>query len=168
MSLMRHLRSELIKLELDTVEDPEQAADEQTGLRYLRSLKEAVLAEIVDLFGASGSVGNPAKLLTDLVNRERKASTALGHGVAIPHVRTMQAKGMILAFLKSTPGVSFDAPDGRPVHVFFAMVAPPYEDQEYLRVYRSIGKVFSYPRVAEEMMEAYTEGEIRKILRQYL
>ena len=84
MTLMRHIRSELIKLAMDTRQDPELTEDPNGSIRYLRSLKEEILEEIVDLFDATGQVGNRNKLLTDLVNRERKASTALGNGVAVP------------------------------------------------------------------------------------
>jgi len=165
---MRHLRPGLIKLELDTVEDEELAEDPQGSIRYLRGIKEQVLLEIVSLFEADGNVANSRKLFADLLNRERKSSTALGHGVAVPHVRTMQAREMIVAFLMSTPGIHFDAPDDEPVHIFFAMVTPPYQDQTYLKLYRSVAKMFSSPSVPEDLMNARGEGEIRKILRRYL
>jgi len=168
MTLMRHIRSELIKLAMDTRQDPELTEDPNVSVRYLRSLKEEILEEIVDLFDGSGQVGNRNKLLTDLVNRERKASTALGNGVAVPHVRTKQAKTMLVALLRSTEGIYFDAPDEEPVHFFFAMVAPPYEDQTYLKLYRSIAKLFSNEYVVDELKGAENEGELRRVLRQYI
>ena len=73
-----------------------------------------------------------------------------------------------MAFLRSTPGIHFDAPDEEPVHIFFAMVTPPYQDQTYLKLYRSVAKMFSSPSVPEDLINARGEGEIRKILRRYL
>ncbi len=167
MSLMRYLKSELIRLELETKQDPVLSEDPVQGKRYLRELKEKVLDEIAGLFESSGNISNRSKLLTDLINRERKASTALGSGVAVPHVRTMQARQMTIAFLRSPEGIYFDAPDGRQVHVFFSMVAPPYEDQEYLKLYKAVATMFSSPSVAEQLISASSEGELRKALRQY-
>ena len=152
---------------MDTHQDPECTEDPTGSIRYLRSLKEDILGEIADLFEASGQIGNRNKLLTDLVNRERKATTALGNGVAVPHVRTMQAKSMVVALLRSPEGIYFDAPDEEPVHFFFAMVAPPYEDQTYLKLYKSIAKLFSNESVVDELKTADNEGELRRILRQY-
>ncbi len=167
MSLMRYLKSDLVKLRLDTRQDPELAEDPVTGKKYLRELKEKVLDEISVLFETSGNISNKSKLLTDLSNREKKASTALGAGVAVPHVRTMQARQMTIAFLRSPEGIYFDAPDGKPVHVFFAMVAPPYEDQEYLKLYKAVATMFSAPSIAAELISADSEGQIRGILRRY-
>ena len=42
MSLIRILRTESIRLELETVQDPERLEDPDTSIRYKRGLKEAV------------------------------------------------------------------------------------------------------------------------------
>ena len=81
MQLTRYLRPAQVKLDLETRNDPEREA-EVSPQRYLASLKESVLAELADLLDASGKVGNKSKLLTDLINRERKATTAVGKGIA--------------------------------------------------------------------------------------
>jgi mannitol/fructose-specific phosphotransferase system IIA component (Ntr-type) len=169
MSFTRSLRNELVKMELDTREDAELLEDPEQSIRYKRGLKEAVLGEICDLFEAAGAVSNRSKLLTDLVNREKKASTALGKGLAIPHVRTMQAKAFTGAVLRSPPGIWFDAPDGEKVRVFFAIVAPPYDDQEYLKIYKALGKAMTeYPEMIEKILEAESQAEVVRAIKFYL
>jgi PTS system nitrogen regulatory IIA component len=59
--------------------------------------------------------------------REASASTAIGDGIAIPHVRNPMvlrvSRPMVtLAFLERP--VDFGALDGRPVHVLFSMISP--------------------------------------------
>jgi len=105
--------------------------------RYSGRSNAILLEEMVDLLCLSGEIGNRNKALQDLYNRERKATTAVGHGIAIPHVRTKQAKSFVIGFVRSRDGQQFDSLDGKPVHVFFPMVAPPYDDSLYLRVFRS-------------------------------
>ncbi|MHC5077731.1 MAG: PTS sugar transporter subunit IIA [Planctomycetota bacterium] len=169
MSLLRILKPELIRLEMETVEDPEMLEDPERSIRYKRQLKVSVLEEISDLFEKAGVVANRNKLLTDLVNREKKASTGLGRGIAIPHVRTMQARAFTVALLRSSPGIWFDALDESPVYLFFAMVAPPYDDQQYLKAYRQIGKAIeAYPDMVEKVRQAESSEEIRRVLRFYL
>ena len=169
MSLSRLIRPDLMKLEIDSVEDPELMDDPERSIRYRRGLKESVLGEICDLFETAGAVGNRTKLLTDMINREKKSTTALGKGVAIPHVRTMQAKAFTAAFLRSTPGVWFDSPDEEPVHVFIAMVAPPYEDAQYLKAYKELGKAMTdYPDMVEQLRDAPDQAEVMKLLHFYL
>lgn len=59
--------------------------------------------------------------------REASASTAIGHGIAIPHVRNpivlqVSQPTVTLAFLEQP--VDFGALDGQPVHVLFSMISP--------------------------------------------
>ncbi len=163
MRLTRYLRPGQIKLELETAtpgEIPEGWSEE----RFVWYVKERVLEELVRLFAASGKVGNVRKFSQDLANRERKASTAIGGGIAIPHVRTMQAKDFIFCFARSTRGVEFGAVDGAPVHFFFGVVAPPHDDRLYLEVYRQIAKVFGTEETRRALAEAQDEHQLIRIL----
>lgn len=68
-----------------------------------------------------------AHLLDLLLARESIASTAIGDGIAIPHVRHpivlhIERPTITLCFLKSP--VNFDSLDGKPVHSLFMMVSP--------------------------------------------
>lgn len=165
MNLARLLRPEHILLELETIEPPEEERPEVPRAQYVASIKEQVLQELVELVDRSGRVSNRNKLLQDLVNRERKATTGLSSGVAIPHVRTIYAKELLVGFARSTPGVEFDCLDGQPAHLFFIMVAPPYDDTSYLKLYRQLAEAFSFRDYREEFMTAETEGEILRLVK---
>jgi PTS system nitrogen regulatory IIA component len=67
------------------------------------------------------------QLLQVLLAREALASTAIGDGVAIPHVRNpivlhVSRPAITLCFLEHP--VDFGALDGKPVHCLFTMVSP--------------------------------------------
>jgi len=161
MNLARYLKPAQIKVQLATrpTDPPEGASVE----KHRWDLKEAALSELCDLLDSSGKSGNKSKLLTDLVNRERKSSTAVGMGVAIPHVRTMQAKELILAFARAPEGLDFEAPDGDPVKLFFAMVAPPYDDKTYLSIYKEIGSLILREDSRQRLLDAKNEHEIIRV-----
>lgn len=159
LRLTRYLRPVSIRLDLTSRPDPEPDPSVHPD-RLKWRLKESILREIVDLLVASGRAGNVSKLFTDVLNRERKSSTAVGQGVAIPHVRTMQAKGFIVAYARSVEGLDFDAPDGLPVHHFLAIAAPPYDDATYLRIYREIGTLFADASMREALLRAEDEHAI--------
>src|SRR3972149_5582771 len=103
MNLARYIKPTQVKVELATRTSP--PPEGVSPERHRWGIKEAVLGELCELLDSSGKAGNKSKLMTDLINREKKASTAIGHEVAIPHVRTMQAKELILAFVRSTDGI---------------------------------------------------------------
>jgi mannitol/fructose-specific phosphotransferase system IIA component (Ntr-type) len=163
MRLTRYLKPAQIRLELETA-TPEEVPEGWSRERFVWHVKERVLEELMGLFAASGKVGNVRKFSQDLLNRERKASTAIGGGIAIPHVRTMQAKDFVFCFARSTPGVEFGAPDGAPVHFFFGVVAPPHDDRLYLEVYREIARAFGNEETKEALAGARDEHELIRIL----
>jgi mannitol/fructose-specific phosphotransferase system IIA component (Ntr-type) len=151
VEISKHLKTDLIKLDLETHVEYDPETGELTP-RRLNEAKQRLIREMVEVMEASGRVGNPSKLITDLCNREKKASTAIGHGIAVPHVRTYQAKELIIAIGRSHDGIEFDAPDGEPVHLFFVMAAPPYDDKLYLSVFKALAENLQFDYFRERLM----------------
>jgi len=59
-----------------------------------------------------------------LIERENILSTAVGHGVAFPHTVQRHPEQVVRPFMlvgRSAKGVSYAAPDGAPVHLFFLL-----------------------------------------------
>jgi mannitol/fructose-specific phosphotransferase system IIA component (Ntr-type) len=166
MNIARYLQYELIKTEMDSEFDPPEENDEYSS-RELWNIKETVLQELVNLMEKSDKVSNKNKLFIDLLNREKKASTAIGKGIAIPHVRTMQAKDMIIVIGRKLEGYEFDSLDDEPVKLFFCMAAPPYDDSLYLKVFKDLAERFEYPGFIEKLLEAEDGHEIIWIFKQF-
>lgn len=163
MNLSRYLTESLVKLEMTTEVEP-RPENGSAGKWQLR-VKEAVLTELVELLDFGSRVGNRNKLLIDFVNREKKATTGIGLGVAIPHIRSMQAKEFMLAFARSKEGYEFESLDGQPVHLFFVMAAPPYDDNMYLRAFKSLAELLQHDSFREELMSVKSPGEVIRALR---
>lgn len=94
--------------------------------RLVGADKEAVLRAAVDAMRLPDEVDRE-QLLRVLVAREAMASTAIGDGIAIPHVRNpivlhVPRSMITLCFLERP--VDFGALDGQPVHCLFTMVSP--------------------------------------------
>lgn len=153
MNISRYMSPEMIKLEMESEFSPPEGENGYSK-RQILNMKETILSELTDLLDHSGKVSNKKKLSSDLFNREKKATTAIGRQIAIPHVRTMQAKEFILAVGRHADGYEFDAPDGKPVRLFFCMAAPPYDDNLYLKVFRSLAERINYPGFVENLIEA--------------
>jgi len=158
LNIARFMSEELIKLELETV-TPEYVEGSSVEKWRQRS-KEMVLDELVSVLEASGQIGNRTKFLTDFVNRERKATTAIGYGLAIPHIRSMQAKNFMLGFARSSRGYDFGALDEEPTRLFFVMAAPPYDDMQYLRVFKALAETLRYESFREELLSLQTPYEV--------
>jgi fructose-specific PTS system IIC-like component len=165
MQLTRYLKEDYIRVDLDDGLELDNEDGEPLSKRQLLELKEQVLKRMVELIDRSGRASNPTKLLHDLLNREKKATMAVGQGVVIPHVRTMQARDLAMALgISRRPLPWGDTPDREPVRIFVAIVAPPYEDRLYLQVYRRLGELFVREHAAEVILSAEHPGEIIRFL----
>ncbi len=88
--------------------------------------KPSVLKALVDGLKLPDRVDR-SMLYEILVAREQAGTTAMGGGIAIPHVRhpmvlPVGSPAITLFFLEKP--VDFGAPDGQPVHALFWLVSP--------------------------------------------
>jgi PTS system nitrogen regulatory IIA component len=88
--------------------------------------KERALRALVGVLPLPGEVDREL-LLRLYLAREASASTAIGDGIALPHVRNpivlqVPRPTITLAYLEKP--VDFGALDGKPVHVLFSLVSP--------------------------------------------
>jgi PTS system nitrogen regulatory IIA component len=88
--------------------------------------KAAVLHQVVEMLRLPPEVDREF-LYEVLLAREALGSTAIGDGIAIPHVRNpvilhLECPVITLSFLERP--VDFGALDGRPVHTLFTLISP--------------------------------------------
>lgn len=163
MTLSRCFNESMVKLEMTTeIAPPEEGMSIE---RWRQQGKELILSELVDLLQQGARIGNRKKLLLDFINREKKATTGIGHGVAIPHIRSVQAKDFMIAFARSTKGYDFGALDSQPTHLFFIMAAPPYDDTLYLRVFKTLAEMLQYESFRDELKSIVSPGELVRAIR---
>ena len=91
-----------------------------------------------------------------LVNREKLGSTGLGKGVAIPHGRMASLTAPACAFIKLDNPVEFDASDGQPVDLVFALLVPEDSTEEHLQVLSTIAEIFSNPAICAALRDCDT------------
>lgn len=109
--------------------------------------------------------GLPALQLAErLREREKLASTALGHGVAIPHARMGSLDVARGAFLRLSEPVPFAAPDARPVDLVFAMVVPDDDVAGHLAQLGEIAQRFSDADFRDALRGAGDEHDLARHL----
>lgn len=163
MNISRYLTEDLVKLEMTTEIEP--LKEGMSIEKWHQTAKENILDELVSLLENGNRIGNRNKLLIDFINRERKASTGIADGIAVPHIRSMQAKDLMIAFARSTKGYDFGALDGERTHIFFIMAAPPYDDTLYLRVFKTLMEMLQYESFRDELMTVSDSGELIRTIR---
>src|SRR3954467_8749810 len=121
LNVLRFLDAQCVRLEMETRPTPPpevEAEGDAARARRERADKERALEEFARLLEPSGAVANVSKLTRDLVNRERKATTAILPGIAGPHVRTMQVRRFVMGFARAAgDGLPFDSLDREPTRL---------------------------------------------------
>ncbi len=122
--------------------------------------KRDVLEELTDVVVRKNKSLNKEAVLSILLEREKLGSTGIGDGVAIPHGKLKNIDRVMISFGRSSSGVLFDAADGKPVHIFFLLLAPEGSASLYLRILAKISRLLKNPTFREKLRYAASAQEI--------
>ena len=115
---------------------------ERVGLLAEPGDRDGVLDAAARLLSGNSTAQTQA-IADCLRQRERMGSTAIGHGVAIPHGRSGAFEQARAAFLRLTRPVDFAAGDGEPVDLVFAMAVPEHFTQQHLQWLAELAERFA-------------------------
>jgi mannitol/fructose-specific phosphotransferase system IIA component (Ntr-type) len=125
--------------------------------------REDVLRELVALLQVSQADADT--MLRVLLRREGIGSTGVGRGIAIPHCRSLVVDRVRLAFGRHPTGLDYAAIDGRPVHHFFLILAPPLEISNlYLPILGRIAQFAKDLEVPDRLMQLQTPDDLLALL----
>jgi PTS system nitrogen regulatory IIA component len=113
---------------------------------------------------AADSTADGAAIADCLRQRERLGSTAIGHGVAIPHGRCSVYGEARAAFLRLDHPVDFDAGDGMPVDLVFAMAVPEHFTQQHLQQLSELAERFADAGWRDALRAAPDAAALRALL----
>lgn len=94
------------------------------------------------------------RIVEVLAEREKLGSTGIGEGVAIPHGKVAGLKGLVACFAVCTDGIDFQAIDGKPSRLFFALLAPENSAGAHLKALARISRLFKNARFREDILRA--------------
>ena len=126
--------------------------------------KADVLLELSRTLAAAQPPLSPQKVMDVLKEREKLGSTGIGEGVAIPHGKLNGISQLCASFGVSRGGVDFEAIDGKPTHLFFALIAPENSAGVHLKALARISRLFKNARFRQAILDAQTSEEIYRLI----
>ena len=128
----------------------------QDGIRAELSAqnKDQVIHELSEIMCESYPEADMAGLEGALTERERLGSTGIGHGVAILHGKIPSLDNIVTGFGRSTKGITFDAQDGEPVHLFFVLIAPKNSASLHLKAMARLSRLLKDAHFRNRLYEA--------------
>ena len=95
------------------------------------STKHDALVALALNLSTAPQVKNGQELTTEILKREELMSTAIGRGIAIPHVRLASVTDLVMAVgISKTDIIDFNTIDDTPVRLLF-MIAAAYNQHSY-------------------------------------
>ncbi|MDR2111450.1 MAG: PTS sugar transporter subunit IIA [Spirochaetaceae bacterium] len=95
------------------------------------SSKRDVLSALADNLAGAPQIKNRKELIAEILKREELMSTAIGRGIAIPHVRLSSVTDLVVSVGISQTGIiDFQPLDDEPVKLIF-MIAAAYNQHAY-------------------------------------
>ncbi|MGE5027013.1 MAG: PTS sugar transporter subunit IIA [Betaproteobacteria bacterium] len=125
--------------------------------------KEQLFEAVGKLFESNQQIPGK-KVLDSLAAREKLGSTALGHGIAIPHGRIKGLREATGAFIKLSAPIPFNAPDGQPVGLLFILLVPVHATDLHLQILGELAQMFSNRNLREKLQASRDSAEIHRLL----
>ena len=133
---------------------------------FLRATtKKEALAEMVAVAAREPEVGDEAKLLEAILEREKIMSTGIGLGIAVPQAKVPFVSDFVVSFGKAPDGLPFNSLDGNPVQFVVLIAGPEGEQERYLQLLARITLKLKEQSVRRQLGEAMDVDAILAALR---
>lgn len=99
-----------------------------------------------------------------LFTREKLGSTGLGQGIAIPHGRIAGLTKVTGLFAKLATPIDYDAVDGKPVDLVFALLSPDHAGADHLTALAKISRIMRSPAAVSKLRATNTAEGLYAVL----
>ena len=109
-------------------------------------------------------LGNPPIDKSEYAARRINLMAQIGDGIAIPHGKMRDLDHLALSFGRSSQGVDFESMDGKPVHLFFLLVAPENCAGIHLRALAKIARLLKNGTVRKKLGNVQGREEVYSVI----
>ncbi len=130
------------------------------------STKRDVVAELAQAMVATAQLGkaNLEKFVKGIMDREALGTTAIGKGIAIPHVRTNLSSGLIGVLGFSPQGIDFNSLDKQSTHAVFMLASPMDDKDRQIRILGRIAAVANHNNFLKFLLQCKSAQDVADLL----
>lgn len=136
---------------------------ENVFLDLKSSSKEDIIKEMIDRLVVSGKIKDRDAALEAVLTREKKMSTGMENGIAIPHGKTDSVDHLITAVALKKEGVDFDSMDGQASKIFIMTVSPLSRSGPHIQFLAEVSKLLKEPEARQMLLAARTVEEVIRV-----
>ena len=129
------------------------------------SSKRDALVQLAQNLATAPQIKNESELVTEILKREELMSTAIGRGIAIPHVRLSSVTDLVMSVGVCRNDIAdFQAIDDTPVRLMFMIAAAYNQHSYYLQTLSFFSLKLKDKALREKILSATTEAEVYSLL----
>lgn len=129
--------------------------------------KKSAIEEIADKFYEKGYVNSREDFKNGLIKREEEGSTALGESVAIPHTKNETVKEPAVLFARKVGGLDYQALDGEPTEIFFAIGAPAGANNLHVETLAELSKMLMKDGFINDLKKCESADDVYGVIEKY-
>jgi mannitol/fructose-specific phosphotransferase system IIA component (Ntr-type) len=126
--------------------------------------KEEIIDELLQTAARSGKIEDLAAARKSVLERERRMSTGMKNGIAIPHGKTDAVKDLVACIGIADEAVDFDALDREPCRIFIMTLSPADKTGPHLQFLAEVSLLFRSDEKRAAILAAQSPDEILKVL----
>jgi len=108
--------------------------------------------------------GSCVQITRAVIKRENEATTGMGKGVAVPHVKHKAAKELVAAVGRSSTGIEFSALDKQPVYSVILLISPVENPDIHLQAMENVFKHLHNDKFRKFMRQSQTIEQLKELL----
>jgi PTS system nitrogen regulatory IIA component len=127
--------------------------------------KRDALMALAENLAAAPQVKNRQELAEEILRREELMSTAIGRGIAIPHVRLTSVTDLVVSVgISRTDIADFQPLDDEPVRLIFMIAAAYNQHAYYLQTLSFFSARLKNKDLRSSLLDAQSTEEVYKLL----
>ena len=127
--------------------------------------KTDVLRELVQILKDAGRIDDFDTVLRAVQERERKQSTGLEEGIAVPHGKTTAVSRLQLALGIAPQGIDFGSLDNQPTNPFFLLVASPDQSGPHVQALADVAKLARSKAFCRALIAAEDSQQVVELIK---
>ena len=130
--------------------------------------RDSAITELVSALVRAGKIGTEsAKEVTKaVIRRENEASTGMGKGVAVPHVKHAAVKNVVAAVGHSNTGIDFASLDEQLVYSVILLISPVNNPDKHLQAMENVFRHLQKEKFRKFLRQCRTPPELEDLLKE--
>jgi len=130
--------------------------------------RNGAIAELVTALDKARRIGkgNCEAIIKAMIKREKEASTGMGKGIAVPHIKHSAVKDVVAAVGNSSTGIDFSSLDKQPVYSVILLISPMDNPDRHLQTMEHVFKLLQQEKFRKFLRQSQTAEQIEGLLRE--